>query len=432
MAIIGSVKDEGLLKLSENYKLKINGESVRVHFGDKASYALITMNEPLNIEVEAKFDFKEVKIRPLIKNVQSQVKGQKIFFELKEPMKLSVEFDNNLENPLFILINSKDDYKPEKDDPKVMYFEAGRVYEEGHIHVKSGQTVYIEEDAVVYGSIIAENADNISIRGRGILNGSKYPRYPLSNETMISLVNCTNVVLEGITVADGANWHVVPQGCSKVELKNVNVVSFTNCGDGIDVTYSKDVSIDNCFVRSKDDCIAIKAHSYKAGSGSVENVSITNSVFWNGEWGNALEIGYETTCESISNIVFKNCDVIHSQFEGYESGGTFTIHNGDRAVVSNVLYEDIRVEGSEEKLIDIKILFSQYSRDKERGQVNNIRFKNIRIVDGVFPVSIIRGYDGKHLIKDITIEDLYYGDKKITSANEAKMVVELSQNVKFL
>jgi polygalacturonase len=433
MGNIGLVSDESLLNLCEEYKLTVNGEAFTVYFGDKASYAVVTMGkEPIKIEIETQFGFNEVKIRPLIKNVQYKIDNSRVFFELKEPMKLSVEFDNNLENPLFILVNSKDDDKPCKGDGKVIYFESGRVYEEGHIYLESGQTLYIDEDAVVYGSILAENADNISIKGRGVLNGSKYPRYPKSNETMISLINCNNVVIEGITVADGANWHVVPQGCSSIEMKNVNVVSFTNCGDGIDVTYSKDVTIDNCFIRSKDDCIAIKAHSYKNGSGNVENVKITNSVFWNGEWGNALEIGYETTCESISNIVFKNCDVIHSEFEGYESGGTFTIHNGDRAIVSNVLYEDIRVEDSQEKLIDIKILCSQYSRDEERGQVNNIRFKNIKIVDGLFPVSIIRGYDGNHLINDILIEDLYFRDKKITSTNEAKMVVEISKGVRFV
>lgn len=64
------------------------------------------------------------------------------------------------------------------------------------------------------------------------------------------------------------------------------------------------------------------------------------------------------------NVTFRNCDLIH--VEGPE--GTFTIHNGDRAVVKNVLYEDIRVENSQGWLIDFKILFSQYSKDKERGK----------------------------------------------------------------
>jgi hypothetical protein len=144
-----------------------------------------------------------------------------------------------------------------------------------------------------------------------------------------------------------------------------------------------------------------------------------------------LEIGYETRCDEISNIVFENCDVIRSEFEGYQSGGTFTIHNGDRAHIRNVRYENIRVEDSREKLIDIKVQFSQYSRDEERGQVSDIVFNNIQVVDGPFPVSIIRGYDADHMIRDITIKDMVVHGEEIKSANQCRMVVELSKDINF-
>jgi len=38
-------------------------------------------------------------------------------------------------------------------------------------------------------------------------------------------------------------------------------------GDGIDVVGSEDVSISNCFVRSNDDCVAIKAVDYQHEAG---------------------------------------------------------------------------------------------------------------------------------------------------------------------
>jgi hypothetical protein len=37
-------------------------------------------------------------------------------------------------------------------------------------------------------------------------------------------------------------------------------------------------------------------------------------------------------------------------------GGVFTIHNGDRACISRVLYEDIRVEHFYDKLVDFRIM----------------------------------------------------------------------------
>ncbi len=132
------------------------------------------------------------------------------------------------------------------------------------------------------------------------------------------------------------------------------------------------------------------------------------------------------------DIVFEDCDIIRVEHEGHQSGGTFTIHNGDRAVVSNVRYENIRVEDSREKLIDIKVLHARYSRDEQRGQVRGVRFKDIRVVDGPFPVSIIQGFDGEHIIEDVTIENLVVHGRKITSANEARMVTEVARGVRFI
>lgn len=348
---------------------------------------------------------------------------------------MSVEFDNNIRNPLFVLVNPAETHKPSSDSPNVKLFKSGEIYEAGEIVLKDNDIVYIEEGAVVKGMISAENCRNISVLGRGILDGS----FLLRNndrecrKRMIQFVNCENVLIEGITIFNGNNWHVVPIACRNVCIKNINIIAWEGTGDGIDVVGSEYVDISNCFIRTNDDCIAIKAVDYfhEAGHKNVNNVVAEKCVLWNAEWGNALEIGYETRCDIISNIIFRDCDIIRCEFEGYQSGGTLTIHNGDRAHVSNVLCEDIRIEDSREKLIDIKILHSQYSKDIARGQVSNITFKNISIVDGSFPVSIIRGFDAEHMIKDIVIENLRVNGTKITSATDAKMVIELSKNITF-
>lgn len=56
-------------------------------------------------------------------------------------------------------------------------------------------------------------------------------------------------------------------------------------------------------------------------------------------WGNNLEIGFELRSDTVSNIVFKDIDVIHC-----EGGAVFSIHNTDFAVVDQVVLEDIRIE----------------------------------------------------------------------------------------
>jgi len=420
---------------SKDYRLTVNGEDVFVYQCEVASYAILSAKGPLDIEIEPLFEYERVKVRPLSLGIKPTREGNKIRFSMDGPGKVSVELDEEFRRPLFLLVNPVESQIPDRNSPKVHYFEGGKIYDAGIIELKQDEVLYIEAGAVVYGAVFANHADNIKIMGRGILDGSKWPRdEEAKREQLVRLVGCQNVTIEGITLVDGPNWHVVPIACRNVSVKDLNVITIVGTGDGIDIVGCENVEVDNCFVRSKDDCVAIKATDYFSPEGckNVENVHVANSVFWNAEWGNALEIGYETRCEEIKRIHFENCDVIRCELEGYQSGGTFTIHNGDRARVSQVLYENIRVEDSREKLIDIKILHAQYTRDKEKGYVRDIRFKNIQVVDGPFPVSIIRGYDGEHMIEDVTIEDLIVHGKKITSANEAKMVVELAKNIRFL
>ena len=53
-----------------------------------------------------------------------------------------------------------------------MYFGPGE-HDVGRIVPKSGQTIYIDSGAVVYGEIFAWDVENVTIAGRGILDHSK-------------------------------------------------------------------------------------------------------------------------------------------------------------------------------------------------------------------------------------------------------------------
>jgi polygalacturonase len=301
--------------------------------------------------------------------------------------------------------------------------------------LESGETAYVEGGAVVHGAIFAQNAENITVRGRGIFDGSHWPpRGEDRGPWLVRLVDCRNVRLEGVGLIDSPRWTCVSVGCSDVRIEHVKVITDHVGGDGTNFVGCRDSSVSDCFLRCADDCVAIKASSYRheCGGRNVENITVSGCVCWNAHPGNGLEIGYETRCDRMSDILFKDCDIIRVEFEGHQSGGTLTIHNGDRAEISNVRYEDIRIEDSREKLIDIKVLYARYSRDEERGQVGDIHFKDIQVVDGPFPVSIIRGYDEEHMIGPVTIENLTVHGRPVRSANEARMVVELAPEVRFI
>lgn len=422
------------IKKSELYSVRIDGTERDVYHTEFFDFVYaVKEKEEINVEIEVSKPFEKVVIRPYSSKVNFKTENTKITFSMAGNERAIVELDDELESPLYVLLG---EYIPcpEKAD---YVFESGKAYNIGALELTSNQVVYIEEGAVVSGYFKSRMADNIKICGNGIVYGGNWHKWDEnSGEQLIVPVLGENIEIRGITLLDGGSWHIVPVACKNVLIEDVNILGKVITGDGIDIVGCENVTIRNCFIRANDDCISVKAVEFQDPSGctDVKNILVENCLFWNAEFGNTLEIGYETRCDEISDIIFKNCDIVHCQYEGNQSGGVLTIHNADRAEVHDIYYENIRIEDAQEKFIDIKTLDSKYSKDRERGMIHDIYFKNIEIVDGVFPVSIIRGYEMKNEIcrpHGFYFENIVVHDKKIETVNDMRMVVELSNDIEF-
>ena len=63
----------------------------------------------------------------------------------------------------------------------------------------------------------------------------------------ISPINCTNVLIEGITMERSTLWNVVPIYCENVIIRGITVNSTkVPSGDGIDIESCKNVLIEYC------------------------------------------------------------------------------------------------------------------------------------------------------------------------------------------
>lgn len=415
--------------------LRLGGREVGVIGTPVGGLALVEATAAAReVEVEVGFDFREVKVRPLRWGVRPEVAGRRVSFALPggaEGAYLSVEFDGNLRRPLVILA---DPPEVEHVPAGALTFEPGRVHDIGVLALESGQTVHIPAGAVVRGAFETTGVEDVTIRGRGVLDLSGFQREVWPKQRSVVFNGSKRIRVEGITVFDGASWNVVCVGCDDVAYERVKVFAWTNSDDAFDIVGSRDVTMRNCFARCKDDCVAVKASTFKTamGGGDVERVLVEGCTFWNAEWGNALEIGYETQCDRMRGITFRDIDVIHSEPERWTSGGVLTIHNGDRAHISDVLYEDIRVEDAGHKLIDFKITLDQYSKDATRGQIDGVTIRDVRIVDGAFAPSIIQGFGFENVIRNVTIENLVVQGAKVESVMDARLITERSQNVKVV
>ncbi|HEY0865965.1 MAG TPA: glycosyl hydrolase family 28 protein [Fimbriimonas sp.] len=434
---------------SPHYRLWIDGEEVFVYETFSGSFGIASLERAATVEVEAAEPFESVVVRPLRREVQPTQQGRRVTFPIEGPGQMSIEFDGRFQRPFFLFAMPLEADRPSPDDPNVRFFGAGEVHAPGVVELRSGQTLYLEAGAVVDGIVVAEDAENIRICGRGILTGRSFHRIEPGQRkpAMINLAGCRNVRIEGITVVDGPTWHVVPNGCDNVLIDGINVVTGVVTGDGIDLVGCKNAVVQNCFVRSDDDCVAVKAVDYFSPKGlrDIEKIDVRSCVFWNGVPGNAIEIGFETRCDSIRNVRFRNLDILHSEFEGkseggdvqgaYMSGAAISIHNGDRAVIEDVLYEDIRVEDAREKLVDIKVLNARYSRDQQKGRVRNVTLRNIQVVGGWFPPSIIRGHPQENgedvYIENVRFEGCCALGKPIASFQDARLIAELAKGITF-
>jgi len=414
---------------ANDFRVLVNGVESFVYHNRVAAFTAFSLEGEATVEVVFSGSIHEVDIRPKNLGIVPRIQEGKVLFTLDRPCNISVEINKNIKRPLFVFANSPETGIPDRNAPNVRFFEEGKFYETGRIVLKDNDIIYIAGGAVARGSLFLDSLTNVSIKGYGILDGDCI--YTKGQERMIEINRSKNINIEGIIINESRHWTAPCNNSEFITYKNIKVVSGNDWDDGIDIVSSRHVLVDGCFIRSKDDCIALKAgvtyYTDFFNQYPTNDVKVVNSVLWNAEWGNGLEIGFETRAAYISDVVFSNNDLIH--VEGPE--GTFTIHNGDRAVVENVLYENIRVEDSRGLLVDFKILDSRYSKDKEKGHIRNITFRNISVEGDFFPPSILSGFDEQHLVENVVFENFSIHGKKVTSVADLNAETKLVEGIIF-
>lgn len=351
------IHDFSELPKSPRYTLYCNGQEQTVYHTDSFDYAIVVRRDdaPVSVEVCVSDSFKKAVLRPQSLEIPFDREENHIRFSLPYKAKVSLELDNDLKRPLLILSSC---YVAPRSKGETYYFRKGQIYNVGNLELKSGESAYLEEGCVVCGRIYSNMADNVRVSGNGILYGGVWHK-PDENggRLMVSFYLGKHILVEGISVVDNGVWNVVPGACRDVIIRDVNIMSRLVTGDGIDIVGCEEVLVEDCFIRACDDCVCIKACALPgpAACCNVRDIKVRRCVLWNAEPGNALEIGYELRCNEVSDVVFEDCDIIHCEYEGNQSGGVLTIHNADRAKVHNVRYENIRINDDQCAQIALKL-----------------------------------------------------------------------------
>ena len=450
-------------KISQEYKVNCCGENVGVYSCDvsavpfnqvwqgyqrpedqteKSAYIMLSSDEAITLEIEPQRSFEKVTVHPLSKKIEPTIENGKVSVLFHDAGQYTVEFDN-AHHVLNVFINPEKDFQGIKNNDNVIYFGAGVHYVDKRIILKDGHTVFIDEGAVVYGAIEAVDKKDINIIGYGILDNSHMNRANEINGCAvldpnagdmtgnpIYLNRCQNVLIEGVTLVNSSGWNIYLDGCSDVTVDNIKIIGqWRYNADGCDFCNCRNSVIRNSFLRTFDDCIAIKGFKLNNNL-PLENVTTENCVLWC-DWGRNLEVGAETSAPYISEITFKNCDII------YGCHVMLDIQHGDKAKISDVRFEDIRIEyrktteypliqESEDAVYENKdetympTLFeiiagtTMWSIDSCSGVLSDVYFKNISITteDGRIPHnSGIYVRDTENKIDGVYIENITVNGK---------------------
>ena len=466
------------------YCVKVNGQEVALNCARVSAYPInrrwpghqrqleqtelvnflsLETDEALTFEITPATPFEKVEIRPRSLGIVPEVTDGVIRFTLEKPTYFTVE-PYGRHNALHVFADPLSSYNIDKNDPNVLYFGPGE-HDVGMIYLKSGQTLFIDEGAVVYTCVRAMDAENIQILGRGILDNSRNKAQILFETNAerntqavlnakrlhnVQLEYCTNVRIEGITMRDSLLYNIRPVGCTNLDISNVKIIGCWRFNsDGIDMHNCINVNVDNCFIRTFDDCVCVKGfdlytapdvtkawHDAKYHNGKVydefRNVRVANCTLWN-DWGKCLEIGAETKASRISEIHFENCRIIRG------IGPILDCMNVDNADIHDVRYENIFIDYDEENpkpmiqqtddetyvnadptYMPRTILLNvtehpEYSKcSPQRGKIHDFVFDNIRIYGPRGPRLRFVGWNEDHKVSNITIRNLYHNDKPIT------------------
>jgi len=304
-------------------------------------------------------------------------------------------------SPLLIFANPTEVDPPAENDPGVLYFGPGVHRPEGGIvRVESNQTLYLSGGAVLQAALLIEDAENVTIRGRGILCGNAWRHLKGPLRWFVNLNHSRNILLEGIILRGAYAWTLVPGDCDGVTIRNIKI-----CGgrvwndDGVNPCNSRHVVVQDCFIRTDDDCFAPKGMDLSWGD--VVDFRAEHCILWC-DRARVVLLGHESRASRMADMLWRDIDVLHYVQK------VFLFEPGEEMVLENVRLEDWRIQGEGQGLLAvIRPTVNQYMHTKVPGHIRNVQFKDITVFGrpGACQV-IIEGCDDDHRVEDVLFENV--------------------------
>ncbi|MGC4235805.1 MAG: glycosyl hydrolase family 28 protein [Niabella sp.] len=309
---------------------------------------------------------------------------------------------------------------------------AGGPYVTGTIYLKSNVCLRIESGATLLGSknikdyatntdrtmyrgepymnrclIFANAASNITIEGRGVIDGQgrSFPNRGDSvrnRPKMIRLMNCNNFRLRDITLRAPAAWTTEFRYCNDIAVDGITIYSRANSnGDGLDFDGCTKVRVSNSTFDTSDDAICLQTSltEYPCRDITINNCHFTSR--WAGVRIGLLSRG------DFENITISNCS-----FRDHNDSG-LKIQMCEGAEMKNMVFSNLVMKNVPRPVF---FTFTQQNAWVDAPpdsfppmkRVHNILFSNITVDNtggNKHSAFIITGMPG-HPIEHISFSDI--------------------------
>jgi len=244
-----------------------------------------------------------------------------------------------------------------------------------------------------------------------------------SRPGLYHIVECENVLIDGIHFINSPAWTVHTAMCRNVIIRNVSVVNpwGTHNTDGINLNSCKRALIEHCFVDTSDDVICMKSGKGPdavAYQKPCEDVVIRYCSAQRGHGG--IVIGSETSA-GIRNALVHDC-----HFHNTWSGVRIKTMQGRGNVIENLEFRNIKLDCAHEQAVYMTLRYTGEPTDDHTLPFDNMpKVRNILVKGmecGETPVGV--QFDG---VKGFNFENIYLED--LTFAAQKGIVAEYTSNL---
>lgn len=442
----------------------------------KTHYVAHTFQKQTTVEILLPESVARIKVKPEAAVGKVQIDGSRITVHTDETLYFVIQPDGDIFSGLRVLL---DRAKPmPKEKAHNLIFTEGIYTAENcaYIHlneygapvidgIEDDTLIYIGKDAIVNAAIILKGVRNVEIAGTGILttlNRCHGAESGFAGEHFWGLFRdhavpnlyirsgCENVTIRGILI-DAEFRGITLRNSRNIQIENVKIFASSHNADGINCCNTSELSVNGCFIQSRDDCFCLynscdsirwlNDEGYRPATAVCRNVDFGNCILFTNcrpfVFGGHATKDTEPRC-LIEQFRIHDCEIIETpallnpdeRFAFYWTS-VFRILSQSEQLIRNLTFENIRVDvtnGYCGKIFHLQVRSeSEASYTECRGfAIEDITFRNIEIRNGeeaLFPsVVICRDTEEKETaelphISGITFENVTLGGRPISAAD---------------